>query len=260
MALLSGSCGTLAGKVTFAVLCTLLLRRRHTTRGQRARDIKVCVLCLVLYPLKRPQLPLALAIAYTVWTYVPGSHNARDLPDHATFMRNLLFVTQSEPPTHCIVCCNRAHRLAALPCRHRCCDRCLRLISEDFHAACPNCRRRLFSTDDGRVHHRVEPLAAKANVILTAITVVLQILNCFHELRRAQLAAAIDSFGCALTLSCPLLAVGFLVRLYGEDWWRIALGTVGDSTSLSESLACVVFALYGALLCGTLWETREAFI
>lgn len=97
MPLLSYSPETLAGALTPAVLFTLSLRWRHTSRGRMIRDLIACVLCLALRPFRQPQLPLALAIVHTVWTYLYFSHEAPNLPSHSTFMRNLVFVNKSEP-------------------------------------------------------------------------------------------------------------------------------------------------------------------
>lgn len=255
MALLFCSSETLASSLTPAVLCTLLLRWWHTTQRQMIIDLTACMLCLALYPMKQPQLPLALAVAYTVWTHLSISYEASGLPSHSTFMRNLVFVKQGRKPDDCIVCWDHEHRLAQLFCGHRCCDRCLQLLGEDSQTTCPLCRRSLFSVDNGLFCDRVEAAAWKGMVVCLALPTALHFLAGLHDVQRAQAPEALLSFVCALLYGFFLLTMAGSIWRYGAKSYMGPHDAEVDARVVMATVTSALFVSHAVVLYQTWFKS-----
>ena len=236
--------------LTAVVLCSLPLQYPHSVRSAYISDLIAVLSCLLLSLRKPATLSLSLAIAYVVWTLVPGSLSSLNLPSYAKFKRNTVFVHPKDESDECKVCYDTAHALAQLPCGHRFCEGCLQLMNEHFHTACPMCRRPLFSSYD-----RTVLAVMKASVACGAVNAALHLLVCVHELRSAQYYSAIFSLGFSCAIGRYLWHVGVLVRAFGENWWRGGATTMG-TTPVSVRAVCLALGSGVFLLCQTLWTSK----
>jgi hypothetical protein len=239
--------------LTAGVLCSLFLQWPRATWSGYVRDLVAGLSCLALNLRKPATLSLSLAIAYVVWTFVPGSLSSLNLPSYAKFRRTTVFVEPKDESDECRVCYDTAHALAQLPCGHRFCEGCLQLMNEHFHTACPMCRRPLFSSYDRTVF-----VMFKASVTCGAVNAILHLLMCIHEVRSAQYYAAVFSFGFSCLISRYLWHIGVLVRAFGENWWRGGATAMG-MTPVSVRAACLGLGSGVFLLCQTLWTSRAVF-
>lgn len=204
--------------IIFGIDLAYSLIRRKLTWHRIAQNIVVWSCSVGLLHLSQPRevWTFCLALGYTVWNLLPGSFTSLNLPTHSTFMRTL---EVQDKQAECMVCWEELC-LAALPCRHEACERCLQLMGDDCQTACPMCRKPLFGVLDWQV------LAAmKTSVVSMAITSTICFPEALHEiLRRHYLHGGI-------WMACHFL-VGFMLWLIvtrgiiprKETWWRLTPG------------------------------------
>lgn len=220
---------------------------------QRTSDLTVCLACLLW---RQPNLPLLLpsvAVAYTVWTTLPGSFGATNLPSHSKFMRQLNIVKSDGKQDECGVCWDDAQNLAELPCCHFCCRRCLQLMGDRLQTACPFCRRPLFSSYD-----RLMFVLSKTSVVCTTLNALLSLAQIIFQIQRARYldTDTLLPLAALCTLGGYLVFTRFLIRHFGENWWRGSPATLG-STTWSVQVAC--FSCFSGifLLWQTFWNTNQ---
>ena len=235
---------------TIGVMTALAVQWRTRPWLQRFLDATICLACLFW---RQPNLPLLLpsfALAYTVWTTLPGSSKNLNLPSHSKFMRQLKLVQSVEKQDECGVCWNDNQELAELPCGHICCRRCLQLMGDNFQTACPFCRRPLFCRYDRAVY-----VLTKGGMMCTTLNALFSLAQFVLEIRRARYLDAILPLGTLCGLGGFLAYTSALYRYFDENWWRGAPATTGSNGwSLQAALsACSTGAF---LLWQTFWKTN----
>lgn len=241
--------------LTAAVLCGLPLQYPRPVRSAYIRDFVAALSCLLLHLRKPATLSLSFAIAYVVWTLVPGSFSSLTLPSYATFKRATSFVEPKDESDECKVCWDTAHLLAQLPCGHHVCEGCLELMNEHFQTACPTCRRPLFC-----VHDRAVFVLTKASATCGAVNIVLHFLVGVYELRSAAYYHAIFSIGFSYAIGrYHLWLYWILISEYGENWWRGSPAATRGESAISLQRAGLASVTGIVLLFQTLWTSRECF-
>lgn len=242
---------TCAQAFTIAAITALAVQWRARPWLQRILDLTICLACLSW---RQPNLPLllpAFAMAYTVWTSLPGSLRAMNLPSHSNFMRHLQIVKAPAEQDACGVCWDDGQELAKLPCNHLCCRRCLQLMGDKFQTACPFCRTPLFCNYDRTVFG-----LSKGSVICATVNAALSLAQIVLETRRSRY---LDTLLPLLTLCGSggyLFMVSIALRHFGQEWWRGTPATVGV-TSWSLQMACFACFSGAFLLWQTFWNTNR---
>lgn len=244
---------TCAHAFTVAAMTALAVQWRVRPWLQRISDLTVCLACISW---RQPNLPLLLpsfAVAYTVWTSLPGSLSTMNLPSHSKFMRQLEVVKAAGEQDACGVCWDDGQELAKLPCNHLCCRRCLQSMGAHFQTACPFCRRPLFSNYD-----RLVFVFSKGSVTCTTLNTLLSLAQVVFQIRHAHYldADTLLPLATMCTLGGYLAFSGALIRRHERNWWRLTPGAIGRSTmSLNASgFACLTGTF---LLWQTFWKTNK---
>lgn len=240
-----------AKTLTLAVLCMLPLRWPHRTWSQVSKDFLAFPLCLCLHLTGMPPiLPLSAAIAYVVWVSLPGSFSSLTLPRHSEFMRTLVF-PPGEEPDECNVCWDNENRLAQLPCWHRCCEGCLRLMGQLSQTACPTCRAPLFSKRD-----RIMFVMSKGSVAVAVVNIAVYSLRLLLNLQAGNFLNAGICFGSMCPMAWYLRAMIGFCRERGESWWRDAAAATKEPASFELKMASFAFGTGVFLFFQTVWITR----
>lgn len=164
---------------TYMVLCLLLLQLGRKTWPYYIADLITGLSCAALHHFKQPLLSFNLAIGYTVWNSIPGSLAAARLPTHSEFMRSLKIREPKDCPVECLICWDDDRTSAELPCGHKFCLPCIKLLTagESFKNTCPTCRRQLF-----QVAERFLLAAMKGNFSCAVLLIARSTLEFSHEM------------------------------------------------------------------------------
>jgi hypothetical protein len=240
---------------TYAVLCLLLLQLGRKTWPYYAADLATSFACAALHHFKQPLLSFNLAIAYTVWNLIPGSLAAKDLPSHSEFMQNLKFKGPADPPMECAICWDDDQSTAELPCGHKFCLPCIKLMTagEKFQTTCPTCRRPLFN-----IAERMQIAGYKGNYTCFALNFSRAVLHFMHELRRQHYYMATFHFSLVVFM-CALPAY-MLYTVWSHGFLGDWLKNKPSAKSWNDLYATgIVFASSVVMVCTNLWSDSFRF-
>jgi hypothetical protein len=240
---------------TYAVLCLLLLQLGRKTWPYYAADLATSLACATLHRFKQPLLSFNLAIGYTIWNLIPGSLAAKDLPSHSEFMQSLKIKEPTDTPTDCVICWESDQSTAELPCGHKFCLPCIKLMTsgEKFQTTCPTCRQPLFN-----VAERFQIAGMKGNYTCFVLTLSRGILHFAHEFaRRHYVMAAVD-----FAMVCGMLAVPAYISY--RVWTMGHLGAWWTNKPVAKSWSDLyttgaVFAMSVVMICANFWSDFDRF-
>jgi len=240
---------------TYAFLCLLLLQLGRKAWPYYAADLATSLACVTLHHFKQPLLSFNLAIGYTIWNLIPGSLAAKDLPSHSEFMRSLKIKAPADSPTECVICWEDDQSQAELPCGHRFCLACIKLMTtgEKIQNTCPTCRKPLFE-----IAERFQLAAMKGNYTGFVLTFCRAVLHLTHEFTRKNYVMA--SFAFAMVVAMSAFLAYILYKVWSQEFLRDWLTGKPKTKSWNELYATGgVFAGTVVMVCVNYWSDSDRF-
>ncbi|CZT18498.1 uncharacterized protein RCC_04343 [Ramularia collo-cygni] len=204
-----------------------------------------------MHYVKQPLLALGLAIAYTVFTCIPGSWSASNLPKYSKFRQRLVIVEANDKD--CMVCYDKENPLALLPCNHECCTGCLDLMAAGYQTTCPACRTPLFNANDEIIY-----ALTRGSVASMVTNIILLSFVGFQDYRDSDWTGVAIRFGSQCVLTPMLWFYGTLMWEHGDGWWRMIF-SAAKRTPLDLKMAVFAMASGTFASWAILWSTRGYF-
>jgi hypothetical protein len=240
---------------TYAVLCLLLLQLGRKNWPYYAADLATSFTCAALHHFKQPLLSINLAIGYTIWNLIPGSLAAKDLPSHSEFMQNLKIKEPADSPMECAICWEDDQSTAELPCGHKFCLPCIKLMTagEKFQTTCPTCRKPLFN-----IAERLQIAGRKGNHTTFALNFLRAVLHLVYEFKMQHYYMA--AFNLALVISMLAVPACVMYMVWSHGFLRDWLTNKPSAKSWNDLYTTgFVFVSSAAMVCTNLWSDYLRF-